>query len=69
MKQKAINEAKKHFPNYIEINLKSDYDGDQLFKNVKKTKDLYLQLSALYGDKLNSNIDTIVFFDEIGSGV
>lgn len=57
--------AKKHFPNYIEINLKSDFDGDQLYKNVRKTKDLYLQLSALYGDTLNNNEDTIVFFDEI----
>ena len=34
--------AKKHFSNYIEINLKSDYDGDQFFKQVKKTRDLYL---------------------------
>ena len=57
--------AKKHFPNYIEINLKSDFDGDQLFKSIKKTKDLYLQLSALYGNKLNSIEDTIIFFDEI----
>ena len=57
--------AKKHFPNYIEINLKSDYDGNQFFKNIKKTRDLYLQLSALYGDKLNSIDDTIIFFDEI----
>ena len=57
--------AKKYFPNYIEINLKSDYDGDQLFKSVKKTRDLYLQLSALYGDKLNNIDDTIIFFDEI----
>ena len=39
--------ASKHFSNYIEINLKSDYDGDQFFKNVKKTKDLYLQKSLV----------------------
>ena len=45
--------------------MKSDYDGDQLFKSVKKTRDLYLQLSALYGDKLNNIDDTIIFFDEI----
>ena len=57
--------AKKHFTNYIEINLKSDYAGDQIYKNVKKTKDLYLQLSALYGDKLHNINDTIIFFDEI----
>lgn len=57
--------AKKYFPNYIEINLKSDFDGDQIYKNVKKPKDLYLQLSALFGDKLHNIKDTIVFFDEI----
>ena len=57
--------AKKHFSNYIEIYLKGDYDGDQFFKHVKKTNDLYLQLSALYGDKLNNINDTIIFFDEI----
>ena len=57
--------AKKTFNNYIEINLKSDFDGDKLFNNVKKTKDFYLQLSALYGDKLNNNNDTIIFLDEI----
>lgn len=57
--------AKKHFTNYIEINLKSDYEGDQIFKDIKKPKDFYLQLSALYGDKLNDINDTIVFLDEI----
>ena len=57
--------AKKSFLNYIEINLKSDYEGDQLFKSIRKTKDFYLQLSALYGDRLNNSTDTIVFLDEI----
>ena len=57
--------AKKYFVNYIEINLKSDFEGDQIFKNIKKTKDFYLQLSALYGDKLNNAEDTIIFLDEI----
>ena len=57
--------AKNHFKNYIEIDLKSDFYSDQLFANVKKTKDFYLQLSASYGDKLNNNDDTIVFLDEI----
>ena len=57
--------AKKHFKNYVEINLKSDYDGDKLFAKVTKTKDFYLQLSALYGDKLNDINDTIIFLDEI----
>ncbi len=57
--------AKKYFTNYIEINLKSDFDGDQIFKNIKKTRDFYLQLSAMFGNKLNSLNDTIIFLDEI----
>ena len=57
--------ASKYFKNYIELNLKSDYEGDQLFKNIKKTRDFYLQLSALFGKKLNDNSDTIIFLDEI----
>lgn len=57
--------ASKFFKNYVEINLMSDYNGDQVFSNIKKTRDFYLQLSALYGDKLNDNNDTIIFLDEI----
>ena len=57
--------ASKHYKNYVEINLKEDYDGDKIFANVSKTNDFYLQLSALYGNKLNNNDDTIIFLDEI----
>ncbi len=57
--------ANKFFPNYIELNMQDDLDGDNNFKNVKTTRDFYLQLSALYGDKLNDAKDTIVFIDEI----
>ena len=57
--------AKKHFLNYIEINLKSDFDGDKIFEKVRKTKDFYLQLSALYGNNLGTLKDTIIFLDEI----
>ena len=45
--------AKTYFKNYIEINMQEDKDGDEYFKDVKTTKDFYLQLSALYGEKLN----------------
>jgi len=31
--------ASKYFKNYIEINLKYDYDGGQLFSNFKTTID------------------------------
>ena len=57
--------ASKVFKNYIEIDLKSDFEGDQLFKDVKNTKSFYLLLSSLYGDKLGTLQDTIVFLDEI----
>ena len=57
--------ASKYFTNYIEIDLKSDYEGDQLFKDIKSTKSFYLLVSSLYGDKLNDINDTIIFLDEI----
>lgn len=53
------------FANYIEIDLKSDYEGEQLFKNISTTKAFYLLVGSLYGDKLNSIDDTIIFLDEI----
>ena len=57
--------ASKYFTNYIEIDLKSDYEGEELFKDIKSTKSFYLLISSLYGDKLNTNDDTIIFLDEI----
>ena len=57
--------AQAYFKNYIEINMQEDRDGDEYFKDIKTTKDFYLQLSALYGEKLNDVKDTIVFIDEI----
>lgn len=57
--------ASKRFQNYVEVNMQDDFDGDNNFKDVRTTRDFYLQLSALYGDKLNNANDTIVFIDEI----
>ena len=57
--------ASKKFNNYIEIDLKTDYEGERAFLNVKTTKAFYLLISSLYGDKLNTFEDTIVFLDEI----
>ena len=59
--------AKLKFVNYIEINLKADYDGPKLFEKISKTRDFYLQLSALYGNKLGNESNTIILclaFDE-----
>ena len=59
--------SKQRFPNYIEINLKDDFDGEKLFSSdlVKTTTQFYYRLSSLYGDKLGSKEDTIIFLDEI----
>ena len=57
--------ASKQFKNYIEIDLKSDYENEKLFNNVSSTKDFYLVISSLYGKKMNTVDDTIIFLDEI----
>ena len=59
--------SKQYFPNYIEINLKDDFDGDKIFDSVrvKTTTQFYYRLSALYGNLLKGREDTIVFLDEI----
>ncbi len=57
--------ASKRFKNYIEINLKYDAENDKLFADVRSTKNFYLQVSSLFGDKLNNIDDTIIFLDEI----
>lgn len=59
------NTAERYFKNYIEIDLKSDYENKMLFKNIKSTNDFYILISSIYGDKLNTVDDTIVFLDEI----
>lgn len=57
--------ASKFFKNYIEIDLKSDYESSGLFKDVKSTKDFYLTVGSIFGDKLGTIDDTIIFLDEI----
>ena len=57
--------GKSLFPNYIEINLAEDNEGEQLFKNVRTVNDLYFQVSMLAGDKLGEKENTLIFLDEI----
>ncbi len=57
--------AKKHFKNYIEINMADDKNGDKLFADVKSIDQFYIELSVFAGDKLESRDNTIVFLDEI----
>ena len=57
--------AKKVFPHYVEVDLKSDYEDKQLFKGVRNTQDFYVALSSIFGSQLHDKSDTIVFLDEI----
>ena len=54
------------FPNYIELNLVKDKEGDQQFANVHTVEDFYFRLSLVAGEKMTgSRDDTVVFLDEI----
>ena len=57
--------AKKHFRNYIEINMAEDKLGDKLFANVKTIDSFYIEISVFAGDKLGERDNTIIFIDEI----
>lgn len=56
--------AKRKFENYIEIDLKDDYEGEQRFSKIKTTKDFYLLVGSLYSN-LDNYENTIIFLDEI----
>lgn len=53
------------FPNYIEINMEEDKLGDRVFADAKTTKDIYMALSVVAGDKMKQRENTLVFLDEI----
>lgn len=53
------------FPNFIEINMVADFEGDRLFAEVKTIEDFYLQLSMVAGNKMGKKEDTLVFIDEV----
>lgn len=57
--------GQKMFPNYIEINMEEDKLGDRIFAEAKTTKDFYLALSVVAGDKMKDKSSTLVFIDEI----
>lgn len=57
----------KLFKNYVEINLKADKEGPEVFATVHSKEDFYLQLGAVAGNKLGTVDNTIVFLDEIQS--
>lgn len=53
------------FPHYVEINLREDKDGEQVFANVHTTTDLYMRLGNYTNKALGDNKDTLIFLDEI----
>lgn len=53
------------FPNYIEINMEEDKLGDRVFADAKTTKDFYMALSVVAGDKMKQRENTLVFLDDI----
>ena len=59
--------GQKLFPQFVEINLKEDIEGDKVFADVHTTNDLYMRLSNYYSTPLGDKTDTLVFLDEIQS--
>ena len=57
--------GKEKFSNYIEINMEEDKLGDRIFAEAKTTKDFYMALSIVAGDKMKDRANTLVFIDEI----
>ncbi len=57
--------GQKMFSNYIEINMEEDKLGDRIFADAKTTKDFYMVLSLVAGDKMREKENTLVFIDEI----
>ena len=61
-----INEVgNRLFENYIEINFAEDSITDHLFENIGSVEDFYLQVSAMYGEKMKDKNNTLLFIDEI----
>ncbi len=59
--------GQKLFKHFVEINLKEDKEGDQVFADVHTTNDLYMRLSNFYSEPLGNKKDTLIFLDEIQS--
>ena len=53
------------FPNYIEINMEEDKLGNRIFAEARTTKEFYLALSMIAGDKMKDRKSTLVFIDKI----
>ncbi len=59
--------GRKLFAHFVEINLKEDREGEQVFADVHTTVDLYMRLTNYYPKPLGDKSDTLIFLDEIQS--
>lgn len=57
--------GQKMFANFIEINMEEDKLGERIFAEARTTKDFYMALSIIAGDKMRERQNTLVFIDEI----
>lgn len=57
--------GQKKFSNFIEINMEEDKLGERIFAEARTTKDFYMSLSVIAGDKMKERENTLVFIDEI----
>lgn len=57
--------ANRLFENFIEINFAEDANGRGYFRDVHTTDEFYLVMSSIYGEKMGTRENTLVFFDEI----
>lgn len=57
--------GKKLFKNFIEINLLDDFNSDKIFENINSVDKFYMQISAIYGNMLDTKENTLIFLDEI----
>lgn len=57
--------GQKMFSNYIEINMEEDKLGERIFAEARTTKDFYMSLSVVAGDKMKERDNTLIFIDEI----
>lgn len=57
--------GQKMFANYIEINMEEDKLGNRIFAEARTTKDFYMALSVVAGNKMGKRENTLVFIDEI----
>ncbi len=57
--------GKSLFPNFVEINLMEDKEGQRLFENVHTLEDFYLTVSIFANGQLGNKENTLIFLDEI----